>query len=189
VAPHEEAAVADTSASVLVIDIAPLMTGHRGPSDVPGQIARTCRASGFFYVVEHGVDEGLPRALEDLSRRFFAQEERKFAIRMQLGGKAWRGYFPVGGELTSGRPDLKEGIYFGAELGDAHPKVRAGTPLHGSNLFPAEIPGFRETVLAYMDALTRLLGRYVTEHRIGLAVVSSHARHGSTRTTIWRSLN
>ena len=31
----------------------------------------------------------------------------------------------------------------------------AGTPLHGPNLFPA-IPGFRETVLEYLDSLTRL---------------------------------
>ena len=35
---------------------------------------------------------------------------------MARGGRAWRGWFPVGGELTSGVPDLKEGIYFGAEL-------------------------------------------------------------------------
>ena len=75
---------------------------------------------------------------------------------MSLGGRAWRGYFPVGGELTSGKPDLKEGIYFGAELEDDHPLVMAGTPLHGPNLFPADMPPFRETVLAYMAALTTL---------------------------------
>ena len=68
---------------------------------------------------------------------------------------AWRGYFPVRGELTRGRPDLKEGLYFGAELPDDHPRVAAGTPLHGRNLFP-DIPGFRETVLDYIGAMTRL---------------------------------
>jgi isopenicillin N synthase-like dioxygenase len=34
--------------------------------------------------------------------------------------------------------------------------VRAGVPLHGRNLFPDDLPGFRETVLAYLDALTGL---------------------------------
>ena len=63
--------------------------------------------------------------------------------------------FPVGDELTSGKPDQKEGIYFGAELPHDHPAVLAGTPLHGRICFPA-IPGFRETVLGYIDALTRL---------------------------------
>ena len=28
---------------------------------------------------------------------------------MTHGGRAWRGWFPVGGELTSGAPDMKEG--------------------------------------------------------------------------------
>ena len=70
---------------------------------------------------------------------------------MSLGGRAWRGYFPAGGELTSGRPDWKEGLYLGSELPDDHPQVRARTPLHGRNLFPS-LPGFREAVLAYLGA-------------------------------------
>lgn len=76
-------------------------------------------------------------------------------IRMSLAGRAWRGYFPVGGELTSGKPDQKEGIYFGAELRSDDPLVEAGTPIHGSNLFP-RIDGFRHTVLQYMEAQTQL---------------------------------
>jgi isopenicillin N synthase-like dioxygenase len=76
-------------------------------------------------------------------------------VRMALGGRAWRGYFPLGGELTSGVPDDKEGIYFGAELPDDDPRVMAGTPLHGRNLFPDD-PGWRDTVLPYLDAMIRL---------------------------------
>jgi isopenicillin N synthase-like dioxygenase len=34
--------------------------------------------------------------------------------------------------------------------------VRAGTPLHGSNLFPTGIPEFRMVVLDYIAAMTRL---------------------------------
>ena len=73
-------------------------------------------------------------------------------IHMSRGGRAWRGYFPVGGELTSGQPDLKEGLYFGTELDDDDPRVRAGTPMHGRNLFP-DVPQFRARVLDYMSAL------------------------------------
>ena len=51
---------------------------------------------------------------------------------MAQGGRAWRGYFPVGGELTSGRPDIKEGLYFGTELDATHPLVRAGTPMNAA---------------------------------------------------------
>jgi len=145
---------------VPLIDVGALVdgvSGHAARRAVAERIGAACRESGFFYVVGHGVDAGLQAHLEALSRRFFALPvDDKMAIRMARGGAAWRGYFPVGGELTSGRPDRKEGLYFGSELGPEHPLVRAGTPLHGPNLFPEEPPGLREAVLDYLAALTRL---------------------------------
>lgn len=140
-----------------VVDIGPLVARAGDDHAAADAIGRACREHGFFYVVGHGVPDELQDRLEQLSRRFFAQDlASKMRIRMALGGRAWRGYFPVGEELTSGKPDMKEGIYFGAELGDDHPLVRAGAPLHGRNLFPADIPRFRETVLDYVAAMTRL---------------------------------
>jgi isopenicillin N synthase-like dioxygenase len=140
-----------------VIDVSALVSGKEDRDEVAGRIGQACRDWGFFYIVGHGVDENLQRRLEEVSQQFFAQDlETKLEIKMSHGGRAWRGYFPVGGELTSGKPDLKEGIYFGAELEDDHPLVIAGTPLHGPNLFPVDMPQFRETVLAYLAALTTL---------------------------------
>src|SRR4029453_7059901 len=96
--------------SIPIIDVTALVQGKQGRHDVASRIAEACRDWGFFYVTRHGVDDGLLRQLEAASRRFFAQDlETKLEIRMSRGGKAWRGYFPVGGELTSGQPDLKEG--------------------------------------------------------------------------------
>ncbi|WP_199336813.1 isopenicillin N synthase family oxygenase [Oscillatoria sp. FACHB-1407] len=124
------------------------------PTAVAQQIGKACRESGFFYITGHGIDEGLQQQLEQLSRDFFAQAvDSKLAIAMEHGGRAWRGYFPVGGELTSGKPDIKEGIYFGAELDDKHPLVQAGVPMHGQNLFPTNDPAWRETVLRYLEAM------------------------------------
>jgi polar amino acid transport system ATP-binding protein len=141
---------------VPVIDVSALVAGTPGRAKVAEQIGEACRAHGFFYVVGHGVDPDLRRRLEGTSRRFFAlPEATKMRWRMALGGRAWRGYFPTGGELTSGRPDWKEGLYFGAELPDDHPLVRAAAPIHGRNLFP-DLPGFRDEVLAYLEALTGL---------------------------------
>jgi polar amino acid transport system ATP-binding protein len=123
---------------------------------VAAEIAEACRAQGFFYVTGHGVEPETVDRLVEASRRFFAQDEdTKMQWRMALGGRAWRGYFPAGGELTSGRPDWKEGLYLGSELPDDHPLVRARTPLHGRNLFP-DLPGLREAALLYMGALTRV---------------------------------
>jgi isopenicillin N synthase-like dioxygenase len=140
-----------------IIDVGALVSGAGDRHGPAAEIGTACRDYGFFYVLNHGVDEGLQNRLDKASRKFFAQDlQTKLEIEMSHGGRAWRGYFPVGGELTSGKPDRKEGIYFGAELGDDHPLVQAGAPLHGRNLFPRQIPELRALVLEYMGAMTRL---------------------------------
>ncbi|WP_418117602.1 isopenicillin N synthase family dioxygenase [Variovorax sp. 350MFTsu5.1] len=145
-----------TDAALPLIDVSALVAGTAGRDAVAAQIGAACRAHGFFYVTGHGVDPALVKRLEELSHRFFElPEETKMRWRMALGGRAWRGYFPLGGELTSGRPDWKEGLYLGTELPATHPLVQAKTPVHGPNLFP-EVPGFRETILDYMAAVTQL---------------------------------
>ncbi len=102
--------------SLPVIDIAPMLSGEdpHACGQVATQIGDACRAHGFFYIAGHGIDEALQTTLRDASSMFFAlPEAEKMRVAMRHGGRAWRGYFPVGGELTSGRPDLKEGLYFG----------------------------------------------------------------------------
>src|SRR5688572_15398244 len=102
--------------SLPVIDVGPLVADgtDRAVADVGAQIDAACRQFGFFYVSGHGVDEGLQDDMDAAARRFFALPvEAKADIAMANGGMAWRGWFPFEGELTSGRPDRKEGIYFG----------------------------------------------------------------------------
>ena len=140
-----------TEHSIPIIDLT------ASSAEVTARIHQACRRFGFFYIIGHGINERLQQSLENLSRQFFAQDEAtKMQIKMSLGGKAWRGYFPVGNELTSGQPDLKEGIYFGEELSKDHPMVIAQAPLHGTNLFPENLPNFKETVLEYLAAMTNL---------------------------------
>jgi isopenicillin N synthase-like dioxygenase len=137
--------------SLPIVDVSPLRDGG-DRSGVAAQIGAACRDSGFFYVAGHGVPATLLGRLDALSREFFALSEvDKMEISMERGGPAWRGFFPVGGELTGGRPDRKEGLYFGTELPAGHP-----LPLHGPNLFPRQVPELGPVVLSYVDALTVL---------------------------------
>ncbi len=139
-----------------VIDVSSLRS-DASSSRTAAEIAVACRDTGFFYVVGHGVDATLVARLDALSREFFSlPHDEKMQIAMARGGLAWRGFFPVGDELTSGVPDQKEGLYFGRELGPEHAHVRAGTPLHGANLFPSRPAELAATVLRYMDELTTL---------------------------------
>src|SRR5947209_3072983 len=113
------------------MDGLPIIDGSRARWATDGdamakEVDLACRDTGFFYVVEHGVPVELQNRLESLSREFFAYpDEEKAAIAMSRGGRAWRGWFPLGGELTSGTPDMKEGLYLGQELPLDDPRVRA----------------------------------------------------------------
>jgi isopenicillin N synthase-like dioxygenase len=158
-----------------IIDVSELIAGGPCPPAVAERLGAACRESGFFYVVGHSVDAALQARLCEFSREFFAQDlQAKLAVRMALGGRAWRGYFRVGDELTSGKPDQKEGLYFGAELPADDPRVRAGTPLHGPNLFPAKPAGLRGAVLEYMAALTGLGQRLMAGLALSLGLEESY---------------
>lgn len=142
-----------------VIDISPLveMNDSSRSIETAMHIRKACREHGFFYIQNHGVSESIQEKLEQLSKEFFSlSEKEKMEISMQKGGHAWRGYFPVGNEFTSGKPDQKEGLYFGTELTSEHPKVISKTPMHGANLFPQNPKELRETVLAYMHEVTKV---------------------------------
>jgi polar amino acid transport system ATP-binding protein len=138
--------------------------------DLARQLDLACRQFGFFYLVGHGIAPARIDVLMQLARTFFARSmDEKLRIEMAKGGRAWRGYFPVGGELTSGIPDRKEGLYFGAELTEDDPRVVAGLPLHGRNQFP-DLPGFREAVLDYMAATTEIGHRLLSVLARGLGL-------------------
>ncbi len=150
---------------VPTVDIGPLLAGPGAPTAavdaVASAIATACSRVGFFQIVGHGVDPELRRRLHEHAAGFFAlDDEEKDRVAMRRGGRAWRGWFPVGQELTAGCPDDKEGLYFGTELPDDDPRVRAGIALHGSNLFPERPAGLRDAVLEWMDRLSAV-GRAV----------------------------
>jgi isopenicillin N synthase-like dioxygenase len=143
--------------SVPVIDMAPLFgVDDTARRETAAGIARACEDDGFFQVVGHGVTACTIATLAFQASAFFAlPRSEKARIGMDHGGAAWRGWFPLGAELTSGRPDDKEGIYFGEDLPPDDPRVSAGWPLHGANQWPAAVPGLRPAVNAYMAACAR----------------------------------
>lgn len=137
-------------------NVAQLQNKHRLATEiVASEIESACREDGFFFVTGHGISPDLFNQLDQIAREFFARPESvKMEISMDRGGRAWRGYFPTGGELTSGKPDQKEGLYFGTELAETDPRVVAGLPLHGANLWPAGAGLFREVVMDYMAQMS-----------------------------------
>ena len=74
------------------------------------EVGKAARDIGFLYIKHHGVPLQLLSDLQRVSKDFFNLPlESKRSICMTKQGKAWRGFFAVGDELTSGIADEKEG--------------------------------------------------------------------------------
>ena len=159
-----------------LVDVAPLLpppspTTTESRRAVARALDQACRRFGFVRITGHGVPAGLRTRLTAAARSFFGQPESvKEQVAMARAGPAWRGWFPVGGELTSGRPDGKEGLYFGEELAADDPRVAAGTMLHGPNLFPDHPADLAPSVLAWMSAMTGLGAALLRGLALGLGL-------------------
>jgi isopenicillin N synthase-like dioxygenase len=169
-----------------LIDVAPLVDGRGDVEVVAREIDRACRDIGFFRITGHGVDRDLLGRLDVAARQFFAQpDDVKRATAMANGGSAWRGWFPVGGELTSGRPDRKEGLYVGTEHPPTHPRVVAGIPLHGPNLFPDEPADLGPAILTWLSELEPVAAAVMRGIAIGLGLSPTwFEEHVTTEPTV-----
>ncbi len=146
-----------------------------GDASAPEAIDRACRDVGFFALARHGIPGVRREAVLAAARRFFALErEAKDAVSLASGGAAWRGWFPLGDELTSGIPDLKEGFYVGREL------PPSGIPLHGPNVWPAEVPELRTEVTWWMGAMEALGRRTLAAMAEGLGLSPTWFADGLT---------
>jgi isopenicillin N synthase-like dioxygenase len=111
------------------------------------ELVRGLKAYGFFTLADHNVPAELLERAYDLSARVFALPEatkRRYAAGM-------RGYTPFGVEHAKDnpRPDLKEFWQVGHE---PSPDAPLDEPFP-DNIWPDEVPGFRETFTALFAAL------------------------------------
>ena len=143
--------------------------------DAARQIDRACREVGFFAVPLPAPMRPMRDELIAAAAEFFALPvSEKARVRMAVGGRAWRGWFPLEGELTSGVPDRKEGYYFGAEL---PPDPR---PMHGPNLWPARPAALAPLVTRWMAGMEALAQSLLARMAVGLGRPASFFVDGLT---------
>ena len=113
--------------------------------------------------------------LDRLAREFFALgDDEKSAIAMRHGGSAWRGWFPVGGELTSGKTRHEGGHLLRAGA-RRRTTPACGPVCHctGRICSPSTREGLRAAVLEYIDAVTALGHTLLRGMSIGLGLEES----------------
>lgn len=123
---------------------------------------------GFAVVADHGLDQGVIDRATAKTKEFFALPEDVKRGYHTPGGGGARGYTPFGVETAKDAnvSDLKEFWHVGREL-------PADSPLRKfmqDNIWPEEVPGFKEDLLALYDALDETGGRLLraVAHYLGL---------------------
>ena len=144
-----------------ILDLSSWREGDRASlTRVGAEAGAACRDVGFFYVVNHGVDDDLIAGAFDQSRRFFAlplAERQALAIETIGGNRGYSGMLHEA--LDPGRgPDMKEAFNVGLEIAPDDPDLVSGQPFRSLNAWP-RLPHFRETLLAYYDACAALGAR------------------------------
>lgn len=130
------------------------------PEAFVAELGAAYREWGFAGIRGHGIPQSLIDAAYEDFRAFFAlPDDAKRRYHVPGGGGA-RGYTPFGVETAKGSKhfDLKEFWHVGREL-PPHSRHRA---VMADNLWPAEVPGFREHALALYRALDALGSRVLS---------------------------
>ena len=153
-------------AVIPVIDLGAYLAGRPGSLQATAaELRAALEGVGFFIVVDHGVPRDLIERTFAEARRFHAQPyDTKMALRMNEHNN---GYMAMGRYAvwtsdvnTNDKPDLNEAFFIKRERGPDDALGRSGRRFVGPNVWPDDLPGFRETVLAYtaaVDALGRRL--------------------------------
>lgn len=153
-----------SDAAIPVIDLKPLLSGGgAGREAVAKQIGEACRGIGFFYVTGHGVPAELREDVFSVAAKFFESPEADKRKALYSADSGNRGYIPMKGESLdpSRAPDLKEAFNIGLDLTPDDPEIVGKAMFRALNLWP-EMSGFRDTMLAYFDAVWTL-GRKLHE--------------------------
>ncbi|MDJ0388762.1 2-oxoglutarate and iron-dependent oxygenase domain-containing protein [Roseomonas sp. E05] len=157
-----------TADEVPVIDMSPALVPGADLTAIAQTVRKACQGMAFFYVKNHGIDQAVIDGTFQQMQRFFSLplEERMKIVKDRFH----RGYLPIGTTRYPGKlPDLKDSFDLGLDLSLDDEEVIAGTPLHGPNQWP-DLPGFREAVEAYFDAVRELGMRVLRVLAVSLGV-------------------
>jgi len=134
------------------------------PQGFVAELGKACRETGFFLLADHGIPQALIDDTFSAADTLFALPEAvkaEFSIYKSPHNRGWTGEGSENLDDSSDQVDRKEAFNVGLDLAADDPRVLAGEPFRGVNVWP-DLPGFRETVMDYSD---RVLALGVDLHR------------------------
>src|SRR5260221_3331825 len=153
--------------AIPVIDLGPYLAGEPGALDrAAAELRHALMEIGFYSILNHGVPSALVHEVYRQVARFHAQPlDEKLKIKLD---KHNVGYLPMMGDTLRTsvvsnvtKPNMSEAFFMARDLALDHPDVISGRRFRSANQWPEDLPGFREPLVEYCDALERLAQRLV----------------------------
>jgi isopenicillin N synthase-like dioxygenase len=145
-----------------ILDLGPYFAREQGALDRLGrELYRASTEVGFYYLKNHGIPQALVDRTFVEAKRFHAlplTEKRKIKIDQNKIG-----YFEVESTVTrhsalanGAKPNLYAAFCMRRELAPDDPDILAGVPYRALNRWPDNLPGFRENMVAFSQAMEGL---------------------------------
>jgi isopenicillin N synthase-like dioxygenase len=158
--------MSSTNGRIPILDLGPYLAADPGAERrLAAELKEACENVGFYFIVNHGVTQTLIDDAFAETARFHAQplaDKMKLLIDDHMIG-----YLPLGHSTfrsstvnRNTKHDLNEALFIRRERAADDPDVLSGKRWRGRNQWPANLPGFRDTMLAYfrtMETLARKL--------------------------------
>lgn len=147
--------------AIPLIDLAPLGDGMDGARAIAPELREVLEDVGFFIIANHGVAQELIDRTFGEAERFHAlpmAAKRALAMNAHNNGYMAMSRYNVRTSRVSeaAKPDLNEAFFIKRERPADDPLVLARRRFAGANQWPRDLPGFRDTLLAYTDAVDAL---------------------------------
>lgn len=151
----------DSTEEIPILDIAPALSGRAdGLASVAAQLRQITETVGFFYLKGHGVPQDLVDRVFAESRRFHSlPAEVKARVPHRFTDSFQSGYVAPATPRSKGtnidiiegaKPNLLAKFLVTRELPATDPRYK---PI---NVWPENLPGFRETVTDYQTSIEKL---------------------------------
>jgi isopenicillin N synthase-like dioxygenase len=152
---------------------------HHDPAAFADRLTIICHEVGFFYLVDHGIDDDFLDTYFALMAAFFALPEAVKATIDKHKSPHFRGWERVGAELTDNRTDYREQI----DMWSEHPPTGPNPDpqflrLLGPNQWLDEnhLPGFRATVNEFFERMGAVADELMTAMSMGLGLAKGHIK-------------
>ena len=171
-----------TDGVIPMLDIAAFLDGEPGALEPLSATLRDALENvGFYSMRGHGISQSLIDQVFAACEHFHAQPlDAKMALRANEHNV---GYMPVNGYVSKSsrveqatQPNLVEAYFVKRDLLPEHPDVVANIRYRCTNQWPEPeaLPGFRETIVSYCEAMERLCKRMLPVYAAALELAPNY---------------